>query len=128
MTTRKIINTFDIDGVIFMGEYGGVYPGPDDIIITGRSFQEEKETLEMLESKGIKNKLFLNPRHFSKKTRQSSGKHKANIISKLKQRYIVGIHFEDDPVQAKEITDVHPDVHVILLVHDLVEKENVRHL
>ena len=125
---KKLINTFDIDGVIFMDGFDGVYPGPDDIIITGRSFQEEIETLAMLESKGINNKIFMNPRHFSKKTRESSGKHKANIISKLKSRYRIGCHYEDDPIQAKEITDVHPDVHVILLVHDLVEKENMRHL
>ncbi len=32
-----LINSFDIDGVIYMGKYGGVFPGPHDIIITGRS-------------------------------------------------------------------------------------------
>ena len=125
---KKMINTFDIDGVIFMDDFDGVYPAKNDIIITGRSYEEHIETYQMLRAKGIGNKVFLNPRQFSKKTRESSGKHKANIISKLKTQYVIGCHFEDDPVQAKEISDVHPDVNVILLVHDLVEKENVRHL
>ena len=32
------INSFDIDGVIYMGDdYDGIYPGPKDIIVTGRS-------------------------------------------------------------------------------------------
>ena len=47
----KTINTFDIDGVIFMGDYNGVYPSKDDIIITGRSIEEWDETSAMLKSK-----------------------------------------------------------------------------
>jgi len=57
---RKI-NTFDIDGVIFLEEHDGIYPGPIDIIITGRSYEETEETLAMLNRKGIKNKVYFNP-------------------------------------------------------------------
>ena len=123
------INTFDIDGVIFMDEYDGVYPGPNDIIITGRSFEEFEETSAMLKSKGINNMVFMNPLPFDEKTRESSGEHKASTIAKLQQSgYKIGIHFEDDPIQAAVIKKNVPDVNVVLLQHDLVEKENVRHV
>lgn len=125
----KKINSFDIDGVIFMGPgVGGVYPGPDDVIISGRSVDEVVETTRMLESKGITNKLFLNPLRYSAKTRESSGEHKANTINKLKSDGIqVVCHFEDDEIQAAVIRQKCPDTTVVMLVHDLVSKENQRH-
>ena len=52
-----MVNSFDIDGVIYMGKYGGVFPGPHDIIITGRSKEEEPETSAMLLDKGISNNV-----------------------------------------------------------------------
>ena len=123
----KMINTFDIDGVIYMGRHGGVYPGPDDIIITGRSKEEEKETREMLEFKGIHNELYMNPLPYSQKSRKSSGQHKGRTMFYLEEMgYRIGIHFEDDPIQAEEIKKIMPHVNVVLLQHDLVEKENVR--
>jgi hypothetical protein len=124
-----MINSFDIDGVIYMGEYGGVYPGPSDIIITGRSFEEELATLQMLKKKGINNEVFFNPIPFDQKSRESSGKHKANILNDLRlfKGIKIGIHFEDDPIQAAVIREDAPHVQVVLLQHDLVEKENVWH-
>lgn len=123
----KMINTFDIDGVIYMGRYGGVYPGPDDIIITGRSKEEEKETREMLEFKGITNELYMNPLPYDQKSRESSGQHKGRTMFYLEEMgYKIGVHFEDDPIQAEEIKKIMPHVNVVLLQHDLVEKENVR--
>ncbi len=123
-----MINAFDIDGVIFMGEYGGVYPGPDDIIITGRSFEERSETEEMLRKKGISNLLFMNPIPFNKKTRKSSGLHKAKTLFYLENMgYRFGIFFEDDPIQLEQIKKIMPHINVVLLEHDIVEKENVRH-
>lgn len=123
----KAINSFDIDGVIFMGKYDGVYPGRDDVIITGRSFEEEEETFGMLRSKGINNRVFLNPLRFDQKTRSSSGEHKGRVIGDLMESgYRVMCHFEDDPIQAEIIKSMVPEVNVILLLHDLVEKENVR--
>lgn len=124
----KIINSFDIDGVIYMGTHGGVYPGPNDIIITGRSFEELDETLWMLNNKGIHNKVYFNQLPFDKKSRESSGIHKGNTILKLeKQGYKIGIHFEDDPIQIIEIKKIVPHVKIVYMQHDLVEKENVRH-
>lgn len=126
---KKKINTFDIDGVIYMGQdLDGIYPGPDDLIITGRSIEESPETLNMLRSKGIFNNVHFNPLPFNKKTRKSSGEHKARVIRELKKVFNIGSHYEDDPVQAEEILKIHDDVNVILLHHELTEKENVRHL
>lgn len=126
---NKMINSFDIDGVIYMGEYGGVYPGPNDVIITGRSHEEEAETLEMLKCKGIPNTVHFNPLPFDEKTRESSGQHKGRKILELeKLGYNIGIHFEDDPIQSEEIKKLVPHINVVLLQHDLVEKENVRHI
>ena len=124
-----MINSFDIDGVIYMGEYGGVYPGPSDIIITGRSIDEMKATYQMLEKKGIKNEVFFNPIPFDQKSRESSGHHKAEILNMLRicKGVNIGIHFEDDPIQAAVIREKAPHVQVVLLQHDLVEKENVWH-
>jgi len=125
------INSYDIDGVIFMGPgRRGVYPGQRDVIITGRSFEEEKETKAMLGERGIFNQVYFNPIIFDLKTRESSGHHKAitiKMFNKRQQLTKIDIHFEDDPIQAKIIQEQNPDISVVLLQHDLVEKENVRH-
>jgi hypothetical protein len=122
------VNTYDIDGVIFLGEYDGLYPGPDDIIVTGRSFEETQETLAMLIRRGIRNKVYFNPLPFNEKTRESSGQHKARIIQYLKRSGVEhGVHFEDDPVQIEEIKRVIPDVRIVHVVSDIVPKENFRH-
>lgn len=94
------VNTYDIDGVIYLGEeLEGVRPGPMDIIITGRSFEEKNATYRMLIERGIFNTVYFNPLPFTSKTRESSAEHKAKTIrEKLGDRH--GIHFEDDPVQA----------------------------
>jgi hypothetical protein len=122
------INSFDIDGVIYMGDsFNGVYPGPNDILITGRSFEEEEYTRKMLTSKGIYNKVYFNPLKFDEKTRQSSGEHKKSTIQNLREDGIdIGIHFEDDPIQAAVVSQL-GWVNVVLLQHELVEKENVWH-
>lgn len=121
--------SFDIDGVINMGDYPGVNPSISDVIITGRSFEEAPETTALLKRKGLlDNKLFANPIPFEKKNRHSSGKHKAQTIKKLnKVGYNIVIHYDDDPIQADIIKQMCPEIQVVLLVHNLVEKENVRH-
>ena len=48
---QKTINSYDIDGVIYMGKYDGLRPGPDDIVITGRSILTKKETKEIKQEK-----------------------------------------------------------------------------
>lgn len=126
-----LINSFDIDGVIFMENgLGGVYPGPNDVIITGRSIDEEKETFAMLAKKGIHNRVFFNPIPFDKKTRKSSAEHKAKTILFLENAgYTIGIHFEDDPFQIQIIESVDPEIRVVHVNSaGLVELENTRHL
>ncbi len=126
---RHIINTFDIDGVVSISDrVGGVHPGPYDIIITGRSFEEFPETKEMLQSRGIYNRVFFNRCKFDEKTRSSSGLHKVETIQRLEKRgYTIMCHFEDDEIQAEVIRKNCPNITVVMLVHDLTNKENVRH-
>jgi hypothetical protein len=121
---NKIINSFDIDGVIYMGDaFTGVFPGPDDIIITGRSFEEADLTINMLHSRGIFNDVYMNPLEFKNKTRESSGQHKGNILKILLEKgYQIGIHFEDDPIQAEEIRKIMPHINIVMLEHNLTEK------
>ena len=123
------VNTFDIDGVINLGEFDGIYPGPYDIIITGRSYEEEPETARMLAKKGIKNKVYYNPIPFDDKTRFTSGMHKGKIIIQLmKEGYEHGVHFEDDEIQIRAIKAIVPNIRIVHVVSDLVTKENVRHV
>ena len=126
---KKNIRTFDIDGVIAINKIiGGLRPDPDDIIITGRSFEEKEETMVMLHRRGILNTVLFNDQTFEDKTRESSGYHKANCIKALfSAGYNVTAHFEDDEIQAKVINQECPEVPVIMIVHDLSNKENVRH-
>lgn len=112
------INTFDIDGVIFQKEGAlGCRPNHNDIIITGRPQSEATQTLQMLRSRGIWNKVYFNPleRDFPEYGQEASGKHKARIIAQLiLEGYNIQLHFEDDAVQATEIKNVHPNLRIIL--------------
>jgi hypothetical protein len=124
------MNSFDIDGVIYIRKgLIGVRPGPDDVIITGRSFEEEAETRQMLHDAGIHNPVFFNPLKFDQKSRAGSGVHKANTLNRLKDDgYDIQIHFEDDPIQIAEIKKHAPWVNIVHLDHDLTYKENMRHV
>ena len=121
---RKI-NTFDIDGVIYMGEdRTGVRPHSADVIITGRSYTQKEETIDFLREREIWNDVHFNPltRDDPKYSRQESGKWKAKVLTLLKENYIIDLHFEDDPIQIAEILKVHPDQDIVHLQHNLVEK------
>lgn len=124
----KVINSFDIDGVIHFDQIeGGLRPRDQDILITGRSFEEETETLEFLRSEGILNKVYFNPLKFHEKTRETSGIHKAYIINQLyKDGVHVRAHFEDDPIQKLVIEDSveNEAFNVIHIVSNLTELEN----
>ena len=118
---KQLINTFDIDGVIYFGEdVTGVRPGRDDVIITGRSYQQELETISMLKSREIHNHVMFNPlkRTDDSYSRRASGIHKAKCITKLMESYKIGLHVEDDPIQIDEIKKVHPELNVIHLVRE----------
>ncbi len=123
---NQSVNTFDIDGVITIG----LYPGPNDIIITGRSYEEAPETYQMLRLKGIKNAVYFNPLPWAAKTRESSGTHKAHIIKYLlKSGVNVRCHMEDDEVQKAAIESAlsNTSVVVVHIKHSLTELENVKH-
>ena len=126
---NKPINSFDIDGVLWMGHsFNGVHPGADDIIITGRSIDERPETLAMLEDKGIHNPVYFQWTKFENKTREGSGQHKGNVLLALREQGIhIGIHFEDDEIQIAEILKIVPDQKIVHLKHNLVPKHNVSH-
>lgn len=123
-----MINTYDIDGVIYLGEYDGLYPGKGDIIVTGRSFEEKPETIRMLRSRGIENPVMFNPLPFDEKSRVTSGQHKGRVIKNMIDSGVEhGVHFEDDEIQIEEIRKIVPGVRIVHVVSDLVTKENVRH-
>ncbi len=120
-----LINTFDIDGVIFMGdEFTGVWPGPEDIIITGRSITQSDETLSMLRERGIFNQVYFNPlrRSDPEYSREASGEWKAKVLRMLQICYDIGIHFEDDPIQIEKIQQAKLDINIVHLHHTLTVK------
>jgi hypothetical protein len=121
------IQIFDIDGVIFMTkDIQGIRPYPEDIIITGRSYEEEQETLEMLSHKGITNKVYFNTIPYDEKTRESSGIHKGKTLQMLlaEGKNIVCI-YEDDEIQIEQIKK-YVDIPIVHIKHNLKDKENNR--
>jgi len=132
------VNSFDIDGVIYFGEGAtGVRPGKDDIIITGRPFTDRDETIKMLESRGIYNTLYMNPlkRYIPNPNvtngikdnplygRKASGIFKGQMINMLKDLGVeIDMHFEDDPIQIKEIKKRCPNVSIVHLKRDNEER------
>ena len=128
MKDDLVINTFDIDGVIYFdNDYLGVRPYDHDIIITGRSLYDESvSTLNMLKKRGIHNQVFFNPVYFDEKSRESSGLHKGKTIKSLiDQGVVYGVHFEDDEIQIENILKI-VDIPIVHVKSNLVEKENVR--
>ena len=111
---------FDCDGVITIG----LYPGPNDIIITGRSYEEMPETIKMLDKMGIINPVYFNPLKFSENTIMTSSQHKIKILKNFPE---IKVFFEDDPIQVYEIEKHLPNITVVHIVHKLTDKENVRH-
>ena len=132
------VNSFDIDGVIYFGEgTTGVRPCKDDIIITGRPFTDRDETIKMLESRGIYNTLYMNPlkRYIPNPNvtngikdnplygRKASGIFKGQMINMLKDLGVeIDMHFEDDPIQIKEIKKRCPNVSIVHLKRDNEER------
>lgn len=120
------MNVFDIDGVITIG----LLPTKNDIIITGRSFEEKKETVVMLDKLGLKGiPIHFNPLRYHEKTRETSGLHKVQVLKTLAH---IGIRpklfFEDDPIQCDIIEKEFPFITVVRIIHNITNKENERHL
>jgi hypothetical protein len=123
------VNSFDIDGVIYFGEgTTGVRPCSNDVIITGRPFHDRDATIKMLKSRGIYNTVYMNPiardipnpdiTHGIMKNplygRKASGIFKGQMINMLKSMGVeIQMHFEDDPIQIKEIEKRCPNVSII---------------
>jgi len=132
---HTFINAFDIDGVIDLGKFSGLYPGKNDVIISGRSYEEEPETKKMLEEKNISDrKLYLNPLPFDRKTRKSSAEHKAKTVIELFNRGIsINLFYEDDwdqlRIEQKKFANYGLKTRVIWVNHGgLIEKENIRRI
>lgn len=123
------MNSYDIDGVINMDEFGlGIRPSSDlDVIITGRSYEEKLETMEFLHRHGIWNKVYFNQVPFDEKTREGAGIHKANVLNQLKKDgHIINFHYEDDIIQANKIRELTDIIVILVDSGDLIEKENIR--
>jgi hypothetical protein len=112
------ISSFDIDGVLYLGkEYSAIKPNPDDIIITGRSIEESKKTLDFLHSRGIYNQVYFNPVPCSEKTREKSGKWKADCLRMLINSGLdIALHFEDDPIQWAILEECVPEVSLVKVI------------
>lgn len=125
--TKRPANTFDLDGVISLEDSGldGVRPSPGDIIITGRSYDEGKETYSYLRSRGIDNIVIFSDASFDEKSREYSGRRKGQVLKTLIDGgFKHGVHFEDDEVQIQEILKLVPHVRIVQLKHELTEKGN----
>ena len=125
-TSKTEIYAYDFDGVTSIG----VTPRFNtDVIITGRCIDEKDYVYKILEERGIENTVYFNPMTLAErgdhtlKARRYSGNHKATTISKLKERGVnITRFFEDDPVQIKCIAKDHPDLDIVHIKSNLVEK------
>ena len=114
------INTFDFDGVIYMGpNFTGMRPCLNDIIITGRPISEMKFVNSILAERDIKNYVMFNPtsREHPAYSRECSGRWKSKVLTLLKAQYNIGLHYEDDKIQSDIIQKNHPDIHIIHINH-----------
>jgi hypothetical protein len=123
---RDEIYGYDFDGVISIG----VSPRSQcDVIITGRCIDEKEHVFKVLEERGIENTVYFNPMTLAErgnhtlKARRYSGEHKAKTIAGLKNRGVNIVRFfEDDTVQMKCIAKEHPDLDIVHIKSNLVQK------
>lgn len=119
------INTFDFDGVIYLGEkILGLTPQRNDIIITGRTFEEKEIVERILLHRGIFNQVYYNPTPKCIRTREQSGQHKGLVLMHLINEKGVkhGVHFEDDEIQIAEILKIIPTLTIVHIKHELTVK------
>lgn len=120
------IFAYDFDGVVSIG----IRPRfSDDIIITGRCQEESPYVFEKLAEMGISCNVMFNQMTLAERgdhtvqARTYSGLHKAKTIKALKEDGIEVVRFfEDDPVQKAIIEEHHPDLDVVHIVSNLVQK------
>ena len=119
------INTFDFDGVIYLGPHLiGLKPDRHDIIITGRSFEEKNIVEDILYDRGIYNQVYYNPTPKHIRTREQSGQHKGLVLRHLidEKGFKHGVHFEDDEIQIAEIWKIVPNITIVHIKHELTVK------
>lgn len=117
---------YDFDGVVSIG----IRPRfSDDIIITGRCQEEAPYVFEKLSEMGISCNVYFNQMTLKERgnhtveARTYSGEHKAETIAHLKTEGINIVRFfEDDPVQIAVIEQNHPELKIVHIVSNLVEK------
>jgi hypothetical protein len=123
--TQKIF-AYDFDGVVSIG----IRPRwSDDVIITGRCQEEAPYVFAKLAEMGITTNVYFNQMTLAErgdhtlKSRIFSGKHKAKTISDFKKNGIEVVRFfEDDEVQIAAIKQEHPDLDIVHIVSNLVQK------
>jgi hypothetical protein len=113
------MNGYDLDGVIT----AGLVPTSDDVVITGRSFEEAPETYKMLRDMGIFNAVYFNPVPFGGKTLENSGDWKAQMAKQLN----VAKFFEDDIRQMEIIKNNNPKIDVVLVTDKFIKDSQVRY-
>jgi len=124
--TKKEVYGYDFDGVISIG----ITPRSDrDVVITGRCIDEQEHVLNILKERGIKCKVYFNPMTLAERgdhtveARTFSGNHKATTIKQLRKEGVNIVRFfEDDPIQLGLIKDSHPEIQIVHIVSELVQK------
>lgn len=117
---------YDFDGVVSIG----VTPRfSDDIIITGRCIDEKEYVFEKLKELGVTSNVYFNPMTLAERgnhtvqARTYSGQHKARTIKKLREEgYNLTRFFEDDPIQKALIEESNPEIEIVHIVSNLVQK------
>ena len=120
------INGYDFDGVVSIG----INPCcKNDVIITGRCYDEQEYVRNILEERGITNEVYFNPLSLAERgnhtveCRRLSGEHKAKTIKELKKIGIeVSRFFEDDKIQYDIIKENHEKIDIVHVVSNLVTK------
>ena len=120
------VNGYDFDGVVSVG----INPSSNrDVIITGRCIDEQEHVRNILDKRGITNKVYFNPMTLAERgnhtveARTFSGKHKAKTIKELKEIGInVSRFFEDDKIQYDIIKENHEKIDIVHIVSNLVTK------
>lgn len=126
MNSNVKINGYDFDGVVSIG----INPmSKNDVIITGRCYDEQDYVRDILEERGITNEVYFNPMSLAERgnhtveCRRLSGEHKAKTIKELKG---IGIEvyrfFEDDKIQYDIIKENHEKIDIVHVVSNLVTK------
>ena len=120
------IFAYDFDGVVSIG----IRPRfSDDVIITGRCQEEAPYVFAKLAEMGITTNVYFNQMTLAERgdhtveARTYSGKHKAKTIKDLANDGINVVRFfEDDPIQKEIIQENHPNLDIVHIVSNLVEK------